>query len=105
MLAGVQIGSKASSRVRSRYRTRREGRRRRADRSGKPSISSKIVHVHMHVHNTLSMNETTPSGHPGQVQDRGSPTASGAAKRLAAHGWLYVPAISSPIGGGLIKLA
>jgi len=50
------------------------------------------------------MNERIPSGHPGQPQDRGSPTASGAAKRLVAHGWLYVPAVSSPIGGGLIKL-
>jgi hypothetical protein len=26
------------------------------------------------------------------------------AKRLLAHGWVYVPAASSPIGGGLIKL-
>lgn len=26
------------------------------------------------------------------------------ARRLLAHGWLYVPAASSPIGGGLIKL-
>ena len=26
------------------------------------------------------------------------------AKRLFSHGWLYVPAVSSPIGGGLIKI-
>jgi hypothetical protein len=26
-------------------------------------------------------------------------------KRLLSHGWLYVPAVSSPIGGGLIKIA
>jgi hypothetical protein len=26
------------------------------------------------------------------------------AKQLLEHGWLYVPAVSSPIGGGLIKL-
>ena len=26
------------------------------------------------------------------------------AKRLLAHGWAYIPAASSPIGGGLIKL-
>ena len=26
------------------------------------------------------------------------------ARRFLAHGWLYVPAASSPIGGGLIKL-
>jgi len=26
------------------------------------------------------------------------------AKRLFAHGWLYIPAVSSPVGGGLIKL-
>jgi hypothetical protein len=26
------------------------------------------------------------------------------AKRLLAHGWLYIPAVSSPVGGGLIKL-
>jgi hypothetical protein len=26
------------------------------------------------------------------------------AKRLLTHGWLYVPAASSPVGGGLIKL-
>jgi hypothetical protein len=26
------------------------------------------------------------------------------ARRLLAHGWPYVPAASSPIGGGLIKL-
>jgi hypothetical protein len=26
------------------------------------------------------------------------------ARQLLAHGWLYVPAASSPIGGGLIKL-
>ncbi|HEY5985648.1 MAG TPA: hypothetical protein VIV12_04585 [Streptosporangiaceae bacterium] len=26
------------------------------------------------------------------------------AKRLLGHGWLYVPAVSSPVGGGLIKL-
>jgi hypothetical protein len=26
------------------------------------------------------------------------------AKRLLAHGWLYIPAVSSPLGGGLIKL-
>jgi hypothetical protein len=26
------------------------------------------------------------------------------AKRLLAHGWLYVPAVSSPIGGGMIKI-
>jgi len=25
-------------------------------------------------------------------------------KRLLAHGWLYIPAVSSPLGGGLIKL-
>lgn len=26
------------------------------------------------------------------------------AKRLFSHGWLYIPAVSSPIGGGLIKI-
>ena len=26
------------------------------------------------------------------------------AKRLLAHGWVYLPAASSPVGGGLIKL-
>ena len=26
------------------------------------------------------------------------------AKRLLAHGWAYIPAVSSPVGGGLIKL-
>ena len=26
------------------------------------------------------------------------------AKRLLTHGWLYIPAVSSPIGGGLIKI-
>jgi hypothetical protein len=26
------------------------------------------------------------------------------AKRLLSHGWLYVPAVSSPVGGGLIKI-
>ena len=30
--------------------------------------------------------------------------SGGPAKRLLEHGWLYVPAVSSPIGGGLIKL-
>ena len=30
--------------------------------------------------------------------------STGPAGRLLAHGWLYVPAVSSPIGGGLIKL-
>jgi hypothetical protein len=28
----------------------------------------------------------------------------GSARRLFTHGWLYLPAVSSPIGGGLIKL-
>jgi hypothetical protein len=27
------------------------------------------------------------------------------AKRLLSHGWLYIPAVSSPVGGGLIKIA
>lgn len=26
------------------------------------------------------------------------------AKRLLSHGWLYIPAVSSPVGGGLIKI-
>ncbi len=26
------------------------------------------------------------------------------AKRLLGHGWLYIPAVSCPIGGGMIKL-
>jgi hypothetical protein len=38
-----------------------------------------------------------------QTRDPGSPNA-GAVRRLIAHGWLYVPAASGPIGGGLIKL-
>lgn len=30
--------------------------------------------------------------------------AEKARNRLLAHGWLYIPAVSGPIGGGLIKL-
>ena len=26
------------------------------------------------------------------------------AKRLLSHGWLYIPAVFSPVGGGLIKI-
>lgn len=50
------------------------------------------------------MTERTPSDGPHPAQDRRSPTTAGAARRLITHGWLYVPAVSSPIGGGLIKL-
>jgi|SRR6266851_738134 len=39
-----------------------------------------------------------------QPQDRRLPVTAGPARRLITHGWLYVPAVSSPIGGGLIKL-
>jgi hypothetical protein len=60
--------------------------------------------MHMHVHDTHWMSERTPSYRPRQAQDRRSPSAAGAARRLITHGWLYVPAVSSPIGGGLIKL-
>jgi hypothetical protein len=60
--------------------------------------------MHMHVHNTRWMTERTPSHRPHQARDPRSPTPSGAARRLITHGWLYVPAVSSPIGGGLIKL-
>src|SRR6266404_2265103 len=38
------------------------------------------------------------------LRDGRSPMTARPARRLLAHGWLYVPAASSPIGGGLIKL-
>ncbi len=44
------------------------------------------MHVRMHVHARVI------------VMTRGP------ARRLLEHGWLYVPAVSSPIGGGMIKL-
>ena len=58
----------------------------------------------MHMPNTRWMSERAPSDRPHQARDRRSPAAAGTARRLITHGWLYVPAVSSPIGGGLIKL-
>jgi hypothetical protein len=60
--------------------------------------------MHMHVQNAQWMTERISSDPLHQARDRTSPGAADAARRLIAHGWLYVPAVSSPIGGGLIKL-
>jgi hypothetical protein len=38
------------------------------------------------------------------VLPSGLSVATRPAKRLLSHGWLYIPAVSSPVGGGLIKL-
>ena len=50
------------------------------------------------------MDDRTRTHFPHQPRDGKLPAAAGATRRLVAHGWLYVPAVSSPIGGGLIKL-
>jgi hypothetical protein len=37
-------------------------------------------------------------------REAGDVVTARSAKRLLAHGWLYVPAAAGPIGGGMIKI-
>src|ERR1700733_9751664 len=46
----------------------------------------------------------TGTSRPATAAVRRSSMTEPQAKRLLARGWAYVPAVSGPIGGGLIKL-
>jgi ABC-type Na+ efflux pump permease subunit len=45
-----------------------------------------------------------PGAKPSVSTTSGLLVTARPAKRLLSHGWLYIPAVSSPVGGGLIKL-
>lgn len=45
-----------------------------------------------------------PGAKPSVSTTSGTVVTVRPAKRLLSHGWLYIPAVSSPVGGGLIKI-
>src|SRR5579872_5303390 len=63
----------------------------RIGQSGSKTFRIPVMHMQMHVHNAV-MRQSEPT------------SAARSARRLPACSWLYVPAASGPIGGGLIKL-
>jgi hypothetical protein len=59
------------------------------------------VHLHVHMH---SADLVRRSGRGARVLSRRENPVAPRPARLLARGWVYVPAASGPIGGGLIKL-
>src|SRR5712691_10301218 len=58
-----------------------------------------LPHVHTHVHNSVHSEHRAGERHSGQETP-----VTARPRRLLARGWLYVPAVSGPVGGGMIKL-